>query len=293
MAGGGDKDWFLKQPVGSMSPERQPDGRLSKEAGRSWAERALLHGAQRFEWVARRCNGEEFPVEVLLTPVCLGGRKMLVSVSRDISERKKNERELLELNQSLERRVEERTAALSTSESQLRALVEHAPEAIVVFNGDDGQFLFGNEHACVLYGVSMERLATLTPADVSPEFQPDGRRSSELVRERMDEALAGGTPVFEWIHQQPDGRLIPTEVRLLRLPADCDNLIRASITDNTERKRAEQAMRESEEKFRALFEGSSQGVVLHDENQILVVNHAAVRILVLQIPHELLGKNSS
>ena len=55
-------------------------------------------------------------MDVLLTPVHLGGRRMLVSVSRDISERKRAERELLELNQSLERRVAERTAALTTSE---------------------------------------------------------------------------------------------------------------------------------------------------------------------------------
>jgi len=291
MAGGCDKEWFLKQPVHSLSPERQPDGRTSREAGRAWAERALAEGPQRFEWLGLRNSGEEFPVEILLTPVQLGGRKMLVSVSRDISERKKTERELLELNQSLERRVEERTAALTTSEAQLRALVEHAPEAIVVFNGDTGQFLFGNEHARALYGVPMERLAELTPADVSPEFQPGGLRSSEMARELMDEALAGGTPVFEWIHQQPDGRLIPTEVRLLRLPADCDNLIRASITDTTERKRAEQALRESEEKFRALFEGSSQGVVLHDENQILEVNPAAVRIMGCQTAQDLLGRH--
>ena len=88
-----------------------------------------------------------------------------------------------------------------------------------------------------------------------------------------------------------DGRLIPTEVRLLRLPAEGQNLIRASIIDNTERKRAERALRESEEKFRALFEGSSQGVVLHDENEILEVNPAAVRILGCQSPQELLGKH--
>ena len=90
-----------------------------------------------------------------------------------------------------------------------------------------------------------------------------------------------------------DGRLIPTEVRLLRLPAEGQNLIRASIIDNTERKRAERALRESEAKFRALFEGSSQGVVLHDENQILEVNPAAVRILGCQSPQELLGKHPS
>src|SRR6185436_5253871 len=98
---------------------------------------------------------------------------------------------------SLERRVAERTAALTTSEAQFRALVEHAPEAIVVFDGHTGRLLFGNKHACALYGVPMEKLAELTPADVSPELQPGGRRSSELVREKMDEALAGGTPVFE------------------------------------------------------------------------------------------------
>ncbi|HTL58587.1 MAG TPA: PAS domain S-box protein [Candidatus Limnocylindrales bacterium] len=293
MAGGGDKDWFLSQPAGSLSPERQPDGRSSAEAAQAWIGRALSHGPQRFEWVGRRFTGEEFPVEVLLTPVRLSGRVLLVTVSRDISERKKTERELRELNQSLERRVAERTAALTTSEARFRALVEHAPEAIVVFEGDTGRFLFGNEHACALYGVPKERLTELTPADVSPEFQPEGGRSSELAREIMDEALAGGTPVFEWIHQQPDGRLIPTEVRLLRLPAEGQNLVRASIIDNTERKRAEQALRESEEKFRALFEGSSHGVVLHDENQILEVNPAAVRIMGCQRPQELLGKHPS
>lgn len=292
MAGAGDKEWLLRQPVESFSPERQADGTASRETSKAWAQRALAHGPQRFEWLAKRRNGEEFPVEVLLTPVYLGGRTMLVSVSRDIAERKRTERQLLELNQLLELRVAERTAALSSSEARFRALVEHAPEAIVVFDGDSGHFLFGNEHACRLYGVPMEKLTELTPVDVSPEFQPSGRRSSELARELMVEALAGGMPVFEWIHrQQPHGRLISTEVRLLRLPAEGQNLIRASIIDNTERKRAERALRESESKFRALFEGSSHGVVLHDEIEILEVNPAAVRIMGRQSPDELVGKH--
>ena len=246
----------------------------------------------RFEWMIRRLDGRDVPVEVSSTALLMGGKSIHVIISRDISERKKAERELRELTQALERRVTERTAALSTSEARFRALVEHAPEAIVVFDGDTGRFLFGNEHACRLYGVPMEKLAELTPADVSPEFQPGGRRSSELAREKMAEALAGGMPVFEWIHQQqPDGRLIPTEVRLLRLPAEGQNLIRASIIDNTERKRAERALRESEAKFRALFEGSSQGVVLHDENGLREVNPAAVRIMRRQSPQEMLGKH--
>src|SRR6516162_3719192 len=97
--------------------------------------------------------------------------------------------------------------------------------------------------------------------------------------------------VFEWVHKHPSGQLIPTEVRLLRLPAEGQKLIRASIIDNTERKRAERALRDSEAKFRALFEGSSQGVVLHDGNQLLEANPAAVRIMGRQSREELVGKD--
>jgi PAS domain S-box-containing protein len=287
----GSKEKLLQSRAEDLSPFLQPDGTPSHEKSAQIVALVEQNGGHRFEWVMRRFDGQEVPLEVLSTPIDLGERRLHVVVSRDISERKKTERELLELNQSLERRVAERTAALTTSEARFRALVEHAPEAIVVFDGDSGKFLFGNEHACELYGVPMARLTELTPLDVSPEFQSGGRRSSELAREKMDEALAGGTPIFEWVHLRPDDVLVPTEVRLLRLPAEGQNLIRASIIDNTARKRAEQALRESEGKFRALFEGSSQGVVLHDENQILEVNPAAVRIMGCQTAQELLGKH--
>ena len=285
------KEQLLMVHPEHLSTEFQPDGKSSREKTREVIELALSKGSYRFEWRARRMDQTEFPVEVLLTPIQTGEHPLMATVCRDITERKRTEQKILELNASLEQRVAERTAALSTSEARFRALVENSPEAIVVFDGDTGRFLFGNEHASRLYGVPIQKLAALTPADVSPEFQCNGPRSSELAREKMDQALAGETPVFEWTHRRPDGSLIPTEVRLLRLPAEGQNLIRASIIDNTERKKAERALRESEAKFRALFEGASQGVVLHDEQQLLEVNPAAVRILGRRFPHELLGKH--
>jgi len=274
-----------------LSPPLQTDGTPTSQKSAEIIALVQRQKTHRFEWMMRRLDGREVPIEVSATAVVMDGKNFHVIISRDISERKKAERELLELNQSLERRVTDRTAALSTSEARLRAVVENAPEAIVVFNGDTGRFLFGNQHACNLYGVPMSKLAELTPVDVSPEFQSNSRPSTQLMREKMDEALCGNTPVFEWIHRQPDGRQIPTEVRLLRLPAEGQNLIRASIIDNTERRRAERALRESEAKFRALFEGASQGVVLHDEKEILEVNPAGVRILGRQSRSELVGMN--
>ncbi len=291
LIGAESKRQLLRARPEDLSPPLQPDGSRSIDKSIEIIATVRREKTHRFEWMMRRMDGRDVPIDVSSTAVLMEGKSIHIVVFRDISERRKAECELLELAQALERRVAERTAALSTSEARFRALVEHAPEAIVVFDGDTGRFRFGNEHACRLYGIPMEKLAELTPADVSPEFQPNGGRSSELARDLMMDALAGKTPVFEWMHRQPSGRLIPTEVRLLRLPAEGQNLIRASILDNPERKRAEQALRDSEAMYRALFEGSSHGVVLHDENEILEVNPAAVCILGRQNLQEVIGRH--
>jgi PAS domain S-box-containing protein len=233
LIGAETKQQLLRTRPEDLSALIQLDGSPSADRTAEIIAIVQKQKSHRFEWVMRRLDGRDVPIEVSATAVVMGGKSFHVVISRDISERKKAERELLELTQALERRVAERTAALSTSEARFRALVEHAPEAIVVYSAETGRFLFGNQHACDLYGVPMSRLAELTPADVSPEFQPGGRPTRELAREKVAEVLAGGTPVFEWTHQQPNGRLIPTEVRLLRLPSEGQNLIRASIIDNT------------------------------------------------------------
>ena len=167
----------------------------------------------------------------------------------DITGRKRAADEIRELNATLERRIAERTAELTASEARLRTIVDHAPEAIVVFDGDMAKFLSSNVHAQQLYGCTTEELTRLTPADVSPEFQPDGKSSALAAREKISAALAGQTPIFEWIHRHSSGRLIPTEVRLVRLPAEGKKLIRASIIDNTEHKRIERQLRERGEQM--------------------------------------------
>jgi len=135
-------------------------------------------------------------------------------------------------------------AALRESEERYRALMEHAPEAIVVLDLATGRFDHVNENAVRLFRLPREELLKLGPADLSPPTQPDGRPSAQAAAEHLREAAAGRTPVFEWTHRAGDID-IPCEVRLVRLPSSQGVLIRGSITDISERKRAEHELRRS------------------------------------------------
>jgi len=151
-------------------------------------------------------------------------------------------------------RHEHAQQALRESEQRFRIQIEHAPEAITVFDADSGLFMDANENAVRLFGLSREELFQHSPAGMSPPLQPDGRASDKLMKELTREVLSGGTPVFEWMHRDAAGKDIPCEVRLVRLPSSGHNLVRGSITDISARKRAEHALYESEMRFRQLFE---------------------------------------
>ena len=78
---------ILTLPPSKLSPERQPDGRLSAEKSKEMVQIALECGSHRFEWIHRRSDGEEFPVEVLFTPLQFGEKQLIYTVWRDISDR--------------------------------------------------------------------------------------------------------------------------------------------------------------------------------------------------------------
>ncbi|HEV8544360.1 MAG TPA: PAS domain S-box protein, partial [Verrucomicrobiae bacterium] len=234
------KEALLRAAPADLAPPFQADGKPSSERSLEVTAMVRQHGSYRFEWLARRFDGTEVPLEIIATALPVNGQVLHVVVPRDISERKRAEAEIQTLNQTLEQRVAEATNELRASEAQFRTLVENAPEAIVVVDGMTSRFQTVNENAVRLFGRSREELLRLTPADISPPFQPDGRPSDEAAREKICAALKDENPIFEWQHRHPNGKLISTEVRLLRLPGDGCCLVRASILDNTERRRREQ-----------------------------------------------------
>ncbi len=89
-----------------LSPEYQPDGRKSSEKSQEMDQIARKNGWHRFEWMHRKSDGEEFPVEVTLNSVEIGGRPALIAVWHDLTEAKRAERQLQKLNQRMTQELE-------------------------------------------------------------------------------------------------------------------------------------------------------------------------------------------
>jgi PAS domain S-box-containing protein len=188
---------------------------------------------------------------------------------------------LRQLNTELEHRIDERTAELKSSEERVRAMLEHAPEAIVVVDADSGHFFTGNENALRFFGVTLSRLKNVGPAELSPPNQPDERSSSIAARDFIAAALAGQTTEFEWTHRLDDGTDVPCEVRLSRLPSTTHHLLVGTITDITKRKQIESGLLKALARERELSEMKTSFVstVSHEFRTPLGIISSSAEIL--------------
>lgn len=120
MFGLATRDDFIKMHPAQLSPPYQPNGVDSLTAANAMIREAFRTGANFFEWVHRRDNGEDFFADVLLSAFPGKGKQALQATVRDVSARKKAGEEIKKLNEELEQRVAERTAQLEAANTELK-----------------------------------------------------------------------------------------------------------------------------------------------------------------------------
>lgn len=141
------------------------------------------------------------------------------------------------------------------------------------------EFIDCNPKSLELYGISREEFYGMNPVIFSPEYQPDGRKSSEKAVEFIEKALSGEPQFFEWLHKKHNGQLFDAEVSLNRFPYQKGYLLQAIVRDITDRKVMEMRLRESEEKYRLIVDHATDFILVHAKGQIKFANPACLQIL--------------
>jgi PAS domain S-box-containing protein len=186
-------------------------------------QRMVAGEAITFETRHRRKDGTSFPVEVRVGQFEQGGRRFLCLV-RDISDRKRAEDEL------------------RASEERFRSFVDHATDGFFLF--DEHQAILDvNRQACESLGYSREEMIGMHPRDFDAGLD---EASIARIGERV---TTGETVTFETLHRRKDGTVFRVEVRARQFQQGARRFRLSLARDITERKRAEEVLRDSEAKL--------------------------------------------
>jgi PAS domain S-box-containing protein len=167
---------------------------------------------------------------------------------------------------------------LTDREKRFRTLFESTYDAILIIR--DGKYSDCNPGALRLFKGEKMDIIDKTPYDFSPGIQPDGRPSKEKTEEVLKKTLEGTPQVFTWMHRTLEGKEFDAEVSYTRIELDGAIAVQAIIRDITERKRADDALRQSEQKYRILTESSPDAIFIMDtDHRVIYANMLASTLM--------------
>lgn len=226
----------------SISPESQPDGRLSKDAALEYINAAIKDGQQHFPWTHRKLNGELFPAEVSLKAIEFQGKTYVQASLRDVSTRKKAEKALIE------------------SEENYRTLYTNVP--IGLFRTDisegGGKFLEINPAMVSMFGFSsQEKMLEELPDNLFAEEKSIMPYRSALMEE-------GVVRDFTAKVRRADGSEFwaSLSARLLKAANSDTGIIDGIVTDISDSMEFENNLKQSVEKLERAIDGTVSAMSL-------------------------------
>ncbi|MFT7461460.1 MAG: PAS domain S-box-containing protein, partial [Planctomycetota bacterium] len=189
--------------------------------------------------------------------------------------------------------LEQSHISLGKSEEQFRTLFESSRDALMLLNAE-ARVVDGNSAALKMFGYeSVDELISEEVSDRSPRLQPNGLESKTLSNKMTYDVLTHGSSFSEWVYRRRDGTEFPAEVQLSRMELEGRPYFQAIIRDITERKQVEDALNDSEAKYRTLFEQSADAILIIEGDRFIDCNTATVKMLGYTSKKELLVTHPS
>ncbi|MCL2619085.1 MAG: PAS domain-containing protein, partial [Defluviitaleaceae bacterium] len=270
MLGIKDKEEYIRR-LPDLMPKHQPDGQASLVKGADTMRQALEEGRAQLEWVYRDTKGEIVPTDQILVRVGVDGKPFVAVYSRD----------LRDIRNAMEREME-------TGE-RIRLLYDAAPYAVNFWN-DNLQIVDCNQEAVKMFELENKQEYLDRYEQLSPDTQPDGTNSSEMMQIHVYNTLSNGFSRFEWLHQKPDGSPIECEVTLVRVVHRGNYLVAGYARDLRELRASMEREREAGERLRLLFDVTPLAANLWNEDGKLEdCNSESLRMFGLQSKEEYLS----
>lgn len=227
--------------------------------------------------IHRHKDGTEFFIESNGHLVTISGKKFLLGIDRDISERVHSEK------------------ALRESEEQYRTLFDHSPDGIVLIEPDenrpDWRIIDCNEAACRMNGYTREELI-----GSSIDIYHEKEATLEERRQLLQQLRSTKNNRMEFTHRRKDGTVFPLEIVIHLISLGGKELILGIDRDITERIKDQEMVKNSEKRYRSLFDNSPYGIVLVEPQEndafwpIIDCNEAACQMNGY-LREEMLGMN--